>query len=198
MSDLSYDIFATRFGYGAVVAGSAGVAEVFLPFGNESAAGVAGKVAETYPGVPGGGELSRLAAEELKSYCAGEAVNFTAPLDLSRLTPFQLAVCRQVLAIGYGRVCSYGEVARRAGSPGAARGVGTAMAANRLPILVPCHRVVAADGGLTGYSGCGGIASKRILLQMEGVVVSSTNRVMADENFKCFAQKSVDRVVRGK
>ncbi|HZV80735.1 MAG TPA: methylated-DNA--[protein]-cysteine S-methyltransferase [Geobacteraceae bacterium] len=182
MSDISYDLVATRFGYGAVVAGMAGVVEVFLPFGKDSAESAVAEVLQAYPDALQGGGCARLAAEELESYCAGETVRFTAPLDLHRLTSFQLAVSRQVLTIGYGKVCSYGEVARDVGSPKAARGVGAVMAANRLPILVPCHRVVAADGSLTGYSGCGGIDSKRILLQMEGVRFSAAGKVIVCDN----------------
>ena len=183
MTDLSYDLVATRFGYGSVVAGLAGAVEVFLPFGKESAGAAVSEVLQSYPGALRGGDSSRMAAEELESYFGGESVSFTAPLDLHRLTPFQLAVSRQVLTIGYGTVCSYGKVARDVGSPQGARGVGAVMAANRLPILVPCHRVVAADGRLTGYSGCGGIASKRILLQMEGVRFSSAGKVIMAQIF---------------
>ncbi len=172
----------TRFGYGAVVAGTAGVVEVVLPFGKDSAEAAMAEVLHACPCALRGGDCSRSAARELERYCAGEVTSFSVPLDLHRLTPFQLAVSRQVLTIGYGMVCSYGEVARHVGSPGAARGVGAAMAANRLPILVPCHRVVAADGSLTGYSGCGGIVTKRILLEMEGVRFSSAGKVLADGN----------------
>lgn len=186
MTDLSYDLFATRFGHGAVVAGTAGVVEVFLPFGTDSAGAAADGVLRVCAGALHGGDISRLAAMELESYFSGRTVGFTAPLDLRGLTPFQLAVCRQVLTIGYGRVCSYGEVARDVVSPGAARGVGGVMAANRLPILIPCHRVVSSDGSLRGYSGCGGVASKKILLQMEGVKFSSSSRVISGDDSVLF------------
>jgi methylated-DNA-[protein]-cysteine S-methyltransferase len=82
-------------------------------------------------------------------------------------TDFQRAVVRAVRAIGYGRVLSYGEVAAQAGSPGAARAVGSVMSTNRVPILIPCHRVVASGGKPGGYSGAQGLRTKLQLLALE-------------------------------
>jgi len=116
----------------------------------------------------GGPELRRLLAEarrQLQAYFAGELREFDLPLDLSGRTEFQgrvLAACR---GIPYGATASYGELARRSGHPGAARAVGQVMAGNRLALVVPCHRVLASDGGLGGYGG--GAALKRRLLAME-------------------------------
>lgn len=103
---------------------------------------------------------------ELLSYSAGELERFATPLDL-RGSEFQRRVWAGLLRIGYGRTQSYGELARAIGSSGAARAVGSANGANPVPILVPCHRVVASDG-LGGYGL--GLPLKRALLELEGAL----------------------------
>jgi methylated-DNA-[protein]-cysteine S-methyltransferase len=105
----------------------------------------------------------------LTAYYRGEAVDLSkAVLDLNVCSPFDRAVYSALLAIGRGAVITYGGLAHMAGSPGAARAVGGAMSRNPLPPFIPCHRVVAGDGGMTGFSTEGGVALKRRLLEMEG------------------------------
>ncbi len=91
-------------------------------------------------------------------------------LDISG-TEFEMSVWAELLRIPSGEVITYGTVAERIGKPGAARAVGTACGKNRLPILVPCHRVVASGGLSGGYSGGQGLSTKRALLRLEGVVL---------------------------
>lgn len=107
---------------------------------------------------------------QLKAYFAGSLQNFDLPLRLND-TPFRLKVWEQLRRIPYGQVISYGELARRIGRPGASRAVGGANRHNPIAIIVPCHRVIAADGSLGGYSGnCSGSARiKRALLNLEGL-----------------------------
>ena len=88
-------------------------------------------------------------------------------LDWSGVTKFHRVVLEKCHQIPSGQTRSYGELARQAGRPKAARAVGGAMARNRWPILIPCHRVVGSKGTMTGYSGTGGIATKCSLLQLE-------------------------------
>lgn len=102
---------------------------------------------------------------ELLEYFRGERREFTVPLD-PRGTPFRQRVWAALAAVPYGETVTYGELARRAGSPGAVRAVGQANHFNPLPIFLPCHRVVGADGSLTGYAG--GLDMKRFLLELEG------------------------------
>ena len=106
-------------------------------------------------------------AEEIKLYLQGELKEFQTKLDLSSGTSFQISVWRELLNIPYGKVKTYGQVADKIGKPGAARAVGNAVGANPIPIIIPCHRVVATNG-LGGYSG--GIEIKKRLLQTEGVI----------------------------
>lgn len=148
------------------MAGSGGLAEVFLPFGGASEEVRRQELEERYPGA-GESALTRQAAHLLERYFAGEAVLFPLQLDLSGCTEFQKSVYGVVSAIPYGKVMTYREVAMALGRPQAARGVGSAMAANRLPIIIPCHRVVGSGGALTGYSGPGGVESKEWLLALE-------------------------------
>jgi methylated-DNA-[protein]-cysteine S-methyltransferase len=101
----------------------------------------------------------------LRSYFAGQRIAFDDRLDLSAATVFQGEVWRLVRLIPYGEARSYGWVAERLGKAGAGRAVGQALARNPLPVIVPCHRVVAKDGKLGGYSG--GLARKKFLLKLE-------------------------------
>ena len=105
------------------------------------------------------------AAAQLAKYFAGERTDFDLPLA-PRGTAFQQQVWAELVKIGYGETASYGEIAHRLGLTNAAsRAVGTANGRNPIPIIVPCHRVIGADGTLTGYAG--GIERKRILLDLE-------------------------------
>ena len=110
-----------------------------------------------------------LLQQELTAYFAGDLRTFTAPLELAG-TPFQTDVWRGLLDIPFGETLSYGQLATRVGrDAGASRAVGAANGANRLAIVVPCHRVVAADGTLHGYGG--GLDRKRWLLDHEHTVL---------------------------
>jgi methylated-DNA-[protein]-cysteine S-methyltransferase len=103
--------------------------------------------------------------QQLVEYFAGGRTTFDLPLA-SDGTEFQKKVWSELLRIPYGETASYGEIARRLGyEPGISRAVGAANGANPLPIVVPCHRVVGADGSLTGYAG--GVDRKRTLLDLE-------------------------------
>lgn len=103
---------------------------------------------------------------QLADYFAGRRRSFDLPLDL-RGTPFQLRAWAALCEIQFGTTRSYADQARAMGSPRAFRAVGSANGANPVPIVVPCHRVVASDGSLGGYSA--GLAIKRVLLALEGV-----------------------------
>jgi methylated-DNA-[protein]-cysteine S-methyltransferase len=109
-------------------------------------------------------EWARLAACELKEYAEGNRKRFTVPLDLQG-TAFQKKVWEALLAIPYGQMKSYGEIAREVGSPRAARAVGMANHKNRVAIVVPCHRVIAGDGSLGGYAR--GLKKKSTILRLE-------------------------------
>ena len=102
--------------------------------------------------------------DQLDGYFCGTRTRFNLPLDLTG-TEFQLKVWRALCGIPYGATRSYGQIAKALGQPGAARAVGLANNHNPVPIIVPCHRVIGADGSLTGYAG--GLPRKRKLLDLE-------------------------------
>jgi methylated-DNA-[protein]-cysteine S-methyltransferase len=109
-------------------------------------------------------EPFKTAADQLDAYFAGSLTRFTLPLA-PRGSPFQQRVWSALQDIPYGTTESYGELAERIGSPGAARAVGLANGKNQIGIVIPCHRVVGSDGNLTGYGG--GLDRKRQLLDLE-------------------------------
>jgi methylated-DNA-[protein]-cysteine S-methyltransferase len=111
----------------------------------------------------------RAAARQVRDYLLGKRRHFDVPLDLSAVSDFQRQVLLAACQIPRGQVATYAEVARRIGRPRAARAVGQALRGNPVPIVVPCHRVLAADGSLRGYLGRAGIATKAQLLALEGV-----------------------------
>jgi methylated-DNA-[protein]-cysteine S-methyltransferase len=103
-------------------------------------------------------------AQQFDAYFAGELTSFDVEIDLIG-TPFQRSVWEQLSEIPYGETISYGELARRVGNPNASRAVGLANGRNPVAIIVPCHRVIGADGSLTGYGG--GLERKTWLLEHE-------------------------------
>jgi methylated-DNA-[protein]-cysteine S-methyltransferase len=109
-------------------------------------------------------EANRVFIQQIEEYFQGRRTSFDFPLDLSG-TEFQVSVWRELLEIPYGQTRTYGEIAKKLGKPRAARAVGMANHDNRIPIVVPCHRVVGHDGSLTGYAG--GLHMKQQLLNIE-------------------------------
>jgi methylated-DNA-[protein]-cysteine S-methyltransferase len=146
------------------------------------AMGPKGVAAITYDDEPAGGDLARLVkvhgpglvpdrrrvdplARELDAYFMGRKRRFATPVDLSGLTAFQQRVLRALTKIPFGDLTTYGALARAAGRAAASRATGGVVGSNPIPIVVPCHRVVASDGTLGGYSG--GLDVKRRLLALE-------------------------------
>jgi methylated-DNA-[protein]-cysteine S-methyltransferase len=159
-------IFKTRWGWMGVAASNHGVTAVVLPKETRRAA-------EAELGQPTRSATAlaqrnlELAKTALSRYLAGDAPTLDVPLDLSDCSRFRRKVWETLQTIPYGRVRSYGWVARKIGNRVAARAVGGACGANPVPLLVPCHRVVASDGSLGGFSA--GLPVKRRLLRLEGI-----------------------------
>lgn len=155
--------FNTGRGRGAVVATEKGVCRVCLP------GDVAGHTQDSLDILPPS-RLTEQVAHMLSKYFKGEPQPFeNVALDFSVAGEFRRRILESIRSIPFGQVRSYGEVAAAAGAPRAARAVGGAMAANPVPIIIPCHRVIAGNGRLTGYSAPGGLLLKKTILQMEGV-----------------------------
>jgi len=112
----------------------------------------------------------REVVSQVLDYLEGRRKVFAFAYDLRSLTPFQRNVLNTVQEVPRGEYLTYGDLARRIGKPNAARAVGQALGRNPIPILIPCHRVLASDGSLGGYSGRGGVRTKEALLRLEGAL----------------------------
>jgi len=105
-------------------------------------------------------------AHQVQAYFSGALTRFELPLDLRHVTPFTVRVLRETRKIQFGQLTSYGAIAVRIGSLGSSRAVGGALGRNPVPIIIPCHRVISADGGIGGFTG--GLRAKCVLLGLEG------------------------------
>jgi len=114
------------------------------------------------------GERTAPVLAQLAAYLEGRAPHFDVAIDWSVLSTFQQQVLQCVLDIPFGQTRTYHDIAIQIGQAGAARAVGRANATNPMPIVIPCHRVLGADGKLHGYSGPGGVETKAWLLKLEG------------------------------
>ncbi len=154
-----FDQYDTQVGVVGVLAGPAGVRRVGWRLNPQGAS--------TEPD-----ETVQAALGQLREYFAGQRRDFDLLLDWPTLEPTTVSVLRALMAVGYGETVTYAELARRSGTGVPARAIGSIMAANPWPIIVPCHRVVAADG-LGGYSGGEPgheLETKRWLLENEGAL----------------------------
>jgi methylated-DNA-[protein]-cysteine S-methyltransferase len=161
-STTSLVTFETELGRCSVRWSEAGITAVLLP----SRSVPPGPAIESALGLPG---FVRRAVEGMVGLMGGEPLDLRdIPLDERGIDEFRRAVYAATRHVGPGTTRTYGEIARAIGRPDAAREVGAALARNPFPIVVPCHRVVAANGALTGFSAPGGLATKRRMLELEG------------------------------
>jgi methylated-DNA-[protein]-cysteine S-methyltransferase len=164
-----YCIFETDFGACGVAWSDAGVTRIRLPGGDRAAMEVrlrkatGGEAAEPPPAIAA-------VTGKLKRYFAGEEVDFAdAPLDHAGVPSLNAALYTEMRRLRWGETTTYGELARRMGAPGGARAVGRAMGENPTPVVIPCHRVLAAGDRLGGFSAWGGDVTKERLLVLEKV-----------------------------
>lgn len=142
------------------------------------------RLAELFPGAIEDTDALRRFQQQVIAYFAGKRVEFDVAIDLSDVTPYRESVLQACRRIPFGRIASYSDLARSAGNPAAARAAGSAMAHNPIPLVIPCHRVLRADGSIGGFSSPTGVSQKKKLLELEGVTLdvtkphSSTGRVV--------------------
>lgn len=163
-----YGTFATLLGPMIAIVDEAGTLTHldFLEHERDAGAYVARQARKGPTARPGKAAIARV-ARSLKEYFAGQRQEFDLPLN-AKGTPFQHRVWAELVRIPYGTTISYGELARRVGRPTASRAVGRANGTNPIAVVVPCHRVIGANGDLTGYAG--GLAIKAALLALEGAL----------------------------
>jgi methylated-DNA-[protein]-cysteine S-methyltransferase len=169
-----YLIFPTALGQAGVAFRHAGMVALELPDASQSRslARLSAAAGSTAPSVAPPPWVDA-AIGQLTRYFEGNAEDLSGiPLDLSSVPPFHRKVYEALRRLGRGKICTYGELAALAGSPMASRAVGQALAKNPLPILIPCHRVVASGGRPGGFSAPGGLDTKARLLALEGAALA--------------------------
>jgi methylated-DNA-[protein]-cysteine S-methyltransferase len=166
-----YTTFETKNGFVALAWSQHGVSRLRLPAGTEASAEAA--ILKRLPGARRASPSPSIAQliSDIKRYFEGEKVDFShVPVDLGSQDPFFSKVYAEVRKLGWGETTTYGTVAKTlGGDPQAARDVGQAMATNPVPLIVPCHRVLAAGGKIGGFSAPGGSMSKARMLEIERV-----------------------------
>ncbi len=160
-----FTVISVPDGAVGVVATQRGVCNVVLMGGDAKKA--AKTLAAEFPDAEYEPGLMPAFQKQLREYFAGRRKKFEVKLDLSALTPFQRRVLERCARIGYGRTKTYGQLAREIDRPAAARAVGGALGRNPVPLVIPCHRVVAGNGSLGGFSAEQGVKLKRRLLDLE-------------------------------
>lgn len=175
-----YVLFDTAFGACGMAWSGKGLTRLHLPERDRAATEQrlrAGSAAARSGQTP---ESVTRAIVALRRYFAGRAIDLSdIDLDLGGVSAFHGRVYAAARGVAWGQTATYGMLARRVGAPGAARAVGQAMARNPLPIIIPCHRVVAGSGNVGGFSAFGGAVTKERLLALEGVHLTSPAPLLA-------------------
>jgi methylated-DNA-[protein]-cysteine S-methyltransferase len=175
--DMAVRVFDTPFGRMSVAANEKGLVRVTLPGADVAEADPRPRKAEAATaarpaprGTSAAEKLAALAEREILDYLAGRRKEFSVAVDLASVPPFRQKVYRVCAKVPFGATATYRDLASRIGQPRAARAVGQAMAANPVPLVVPCHRVIGSDGRLCGFMGGrgSGLALKKKLLELEG------------------------------
>ncbi len=161
-------IFHSPWGWMGIAESAKGIDAIVLPKRSKRAVEFDLRAQSRGPLQLGASARLEAARGHLLDYLAGRRDTFDMPLDLSQGTSFQRKVWRALQRVPYGKLRSYRWIAARVGGPHYARAVGNAVGANPLPIVIPCHRIVAHDASLGGFSG--GLSMKRKLLSLEGTL----------------------------
>jgi methylated-DNA-[protein]-cysteine S-methyltransferase len=168
-----YCLFDTAIGPCGIAWSERGLTRLQLPESNRSATerrlrANAARVSQAAPA-----EINQLITN-IQSYMTGRRTDFASvAIDLTDVGPFQCKVYEVARSVPWGQTASYGELARQTGSPGAARAVGHALSRNPIPIIIPCHRILAKGHRIGGFSAHGGTFAKERLLALEGVLIDA-------------------------
>jgi methylated-DNA-[protein]-cysteine S-methyltransferase len=166
-----YCVFDTAIGPCGIAWGERGLTRLQLPDSDRSATEKRLRASAARPNETPPAAIDQVIAN-IQCYMTGRSMDFAAAvIDLAGIGEFEREVYQAARAIPWGRTLNYGELARQTGAPGAARAVGRALARNPVPIIIPCHRVLAKGHRIGGFSAPGGIFAKERLLALEGVRV---------------------------
>ena len=178
MTDLTFGELLTQMGTLGVVADRKVVRRIYFVKNRDQ---LRDNLCHEFPNLqpgPAAGPLVVQALKQLKAFFAAELCCFDLPLASDKCSSFAQQVRQVLCRVPYGEVISYSALADRSGSPGAARAVGTVMATNPYPIVIPCHRVIRADGSLGEYSAAFGILTKRHMIDFEAAHKTNVNAAL--------------------
>jgi len=164
---IRYTIFKTKWGYFGLAGMEGGILRSCLPMARRE--DVKYRLLKDLGGAKFDSGVFKGLQGRISLYFGGDCVNFgrDIPIVLGGFRPFARRVLRDCRNVRYGKTISYGGLAKKAGRPGAARAVGNILARNPLPLIIPCHRVICADGRFGGFSAAGGVNYKKRMLELE-------------------------------
>jgi methylated-DNA-[protein]-cysteine S-methyltransferase len=181
---IGHAVFETALGFMGIAWSEKGLTRLCLPQASRDS--VERRLLRLDGAIPAGTRPAWVAdlIDAIKAYAAGETVDFsTVPVDLTGIDEFRLAIYDAARRLTFGEVTTYGELAKRAGHAGLARETGAALGANPVPLVIPCHRIVAAGGKIGGFSAPGGSTTKERMLCLEGVQVGPPPSAQASFGF---------------
>ena len=166
MEQYQYTIFRTQWGWFGLLGSEQGLLRTCLPVAHKEA--VLSRMLSDFPKAERSKKLFSALKLSIEDYYKGTPVNFSdAEVCFEGLSEFQQTVLSTLRTVTYGQIVSYGQLARLAGSPRAARAIGTVMAQNPMPVIIPCHRVIKADGSVGQFTAPGGAEIKKRMLDLE-------------------------------
>ncbi|MGD2095443.1 MAG: methylated-DNA--[protein]-cysteine S-methyltransferase [Phycisphaerales bacterium] len=165
--DAKYTIFNTKWGYFGLAGTENSLCRAQLPGPNREK--IKSLLLKNLPTCQFDKNFCKKLQKQIIAYFEGDRVNFNGdiPLLLDGFTPFGISVLKACKNVGYGHTTTYSRLAEKSGSPNASRAVGSILAKNPLPLIIPCHRIIRNDGKLGGFTASGGITLKRKLLELE-------------------------------
>ena len=163
---IKYVIFKTKWGYFGLVATDNGLLRTCLPAAERER--VESHLLKNLPAAQYDRDLFKDVQEQITAYFEGDCINFSVPVVLDGFSLFARSVLTACKGIKFGQTVSYSRLAKIAGKPTAARAVGRVLAKNPLPLIIPCHRIICANGSLGGFSATAGVNLKKKMLKLEG------------------------------
>jgi methylated-DNA-[protein]-cysteine S-methyltransferase len=172
---IKYTIFKTKWGCFGLAATDNGLLRTALPLAKREKVKL--QLLRYFPSAQYDKALFKNVQKQITAYFDGDRINFgDIPVVLDGLGLFARRVLTACRRIEFGRIVTYGRLAEMAGKPGAARAVGGVMAKNPLPLIIPCHRVICANGSLGGFSATGGIRTKAKLIELEKYILAQSRK----------------------
>jgi methylated-DNA-[protein]-cysteine S-methyltransferase len=162
-----YTIFKTKWGYFGLAGAESGLCRTQLP--NSKSEKIKTLLLKNLPNVQSDKTFCKDLQEQISAYFEGDPVTFSKdiPLIFNGLSPFSTVILKTCRKIEIGQTITYGQLAKKAGSPNASRAVGSVLAKNPMPLIIPCHRIIRSDGKMGGFSAPGGITTKKKMLELE-------------------------------